>query len=87
MRDRLGKCVISAVAIKDLCTKADDTTIKNGVLQREADIREGYSRWQQHKENVLKPMVPPHKTTMTMECNEQKKSALNGMHFDYCEER
>jgi hypothetical protein len=81
MRDRHGKCFLSAVAIRDYCTKADDTTIKNGVLQREADVREGYSRWQQLKDNVLESMVLPHETTMTMECNEQKKSALNGVHF------
>jgi hypothetical protein len=81
MRDRHGKCVLSAVAIRDYCTKADDTTIKNGVLQREADVREGYSRWQQLNDNVLESMVLPHETTMTMERNEQKKSALNGVHF------
>ena len=45
MRDRHGKNVISAVAIRDDCTEVDDTTIKYSVVQREADVREGFSHW------------------------------------------
>ena len=78
MRDRHGKNVISAVAIRDDCTEVDDTTIKDSVVQREADIREGFSHWQQHKDNVLKSMVLPHNTIHSNERTTFQKGYLSG---------
>jgi hypothetical protein len=78
MRDRHGKSVISAVAVRDDCTKADDTTIEDSVVQREVDVREGLSHWCRTKENAPKSMVPPHEMNRPIERPTFQKDYLSG---------